>query len=171
MWLGVAESTVLMSGGWILFASLADPETKLKMPFVTGTRGVRTARFLVGLACLILGASHFIYADGTAGMVPAWLPDHLGFAYLTGGGHFAAGLGILFGVFPRLAATLEAAMISSFVLLVHIPGAASQPASRMQWTMVFVASALAGGVWATAKSLQAASWGWAQKPMEATAAD
>jgi uncharacterized membrane protein len=171
MWLGVAESTVLMSGGWILFASLAGPEARLKMPFITSVNGVRTARLLVGIACLILGASHFVYADGTAGMVPAWLPDHLGFAYLTGAGHLAAGLGILFGVFPRLAATLEAAMISLFVLLLHIPGAASQPASRMQWTMVFVASALAGGMWVTAKSLQAAAWGWARKPMEATAAD
>jgi uncharacterized membrane protein len=169
MWLGVAESTVLMSGGWILFASLADPKARLKMPFITSVRGVRTARFLVGLACLVLGASHFVYADGTAGMVPAWLPTRLDFAYLTGAGHFAAGIGILFGVFPRLAATLEAAMITIFVLLVHIPGAASQPASRMQWTMVFVAMALAGGVWATAKSLQDSSWGWARKPMEATA--
>jgi uncharacterized membrane protein len=80
MWLGVGESTVLMSGGWILFASLADPEAKLKMPFITGICGVGTARFLVGIACLILGASHFVYADGMAGMVPAWLPDRLGFA-------------------------------------------------------------------------------------------
>lgn len=165
MYLGLAESTVLMSGGWILFASLAGPKARAKLPFITSIRGVRVAQILVGVACLILGASHFVYADGTAGMVPAWLPDRLGFAYLTGAGHIAAGLGILFGVFPRLAATLEAIMISLFVLLVHIPGAASAPASRLQWTMVFVASALAGATWATATSFQGVSWGWERGPL------
>jgi uncharacterized membrane protein YphA (DoxX/SURF4 family) len=101
-------------------------------------------------------------------MIPAWIPAHLGFAYFTGACHFAAGLGILFGVFPRLAATLEAAMISLFVLLLHIPGAVADPSSRMMWTMVFVATALAGAVWANAASLKSTAWTWvhwsAQRP-------
>lgn len=93
-------------------------------------------------------------------MVPAWLPDHLAFAYLTGAGHFATGLAILFGVLARLAATLEACMISSFVVLLHIPGILSAPSNRMQWTMMFVALALAGAAWVVAGSLRASSWGW-----------
>jgi hypothetical protein len=50
-------------------------------------------------------------------------------------------------------------MISLFVLLLHIPGAAADPASRMMWTMVFVATALAGAVWANAASLKNTAWG------------
>jgi uncharacterized membrane protein YphA (DoxX/SURF4 family) len=115
---------------------------------------------LFGLACLPLGLSHFVYASGTAGMIPAWIPAHLGFAYFTGICHCAAGLGVLFGVFPRLATTLEAVMVSLFVLLVHIPAAAADPASRMMWTMVFVAIALAGAAWANAASLTDTAWVW-----------
>jgi uncharacterized membrane protein len=132
--------------------------------------GMRIARFLFAVSCLELGLSHFVYAEGTASMVPAWLPDRLGFAYLTGAGHFAAGVAILFAIFPRLAATMEAIMISLFVLLVHLPGVASEPASRLKWTMLFVATALAGSAWAIARSLRDASWGWARTPPEASSA-
>ena len=154
MWLGLAESLVLTCGGWIVFASLAG----------RAGRGKPVARFLFGASCLVLGLSHFVYADATAGIVPAWLPDRIGFAYLTGAGHFAAGLSILFAIVPRLAATLEAIMISLFVLLIHIPGVATAPASRMQWTMMFVASALAGAAWTVAGSLRAETEAKATQP-------
>jgi uncharacterized membrane protein YphA (DoxX/SURF4 family) len=116
----------------------------------------------------VFGLSHFVYAQGTADMVPAWLPDRLGIAYLAGAGHFAAGVAILSGVLPRLAATLEAGMISSFVLLLHLPGAVSAPGNRLEWTMLFVASALAGAAWSVARTYQSEAWGWAGTPPEAT---
>jgi uncharacterized membrane protein len=160
MWLGVAESTVLFSGGWILAAILAGPQTRARMPFLTGEGAMLIARILFGIACLVLGLSHFVYTAATASMIPAWIPAHIGFAYFTGACHFATGLGILSGVFPRLAATLEATMISLFVLLLHIPAALAEPASRLLWTMVFVAAALAGAAWANASSLKSTAWGW-----------
>lgn len=157
-WLGVAESTVLFSGGWILSALLAGPRTRARVPLLTGEGAKRFARVLFGLACLPLGLSHFVYSAATAGMIPAWIPAHLGFAYFTGACHCAAGLGVLLGIFPRLAATLEAVMISLFVLLLHIPAATVAPASRMMWTMVLVATALAGAAWANAESLKSSAW-------------
>jgi uncharacterized membrane protein len=160
MWLGLAECTFLMTGGWTLFALLANPQARTRMSFVTSPRGTRLARILFGLACLPLGLSHFIYSDATAGMIPAWIPAHLGFAYLTGAGHIATGLAVLFGVLPRLAATCEAAMITLFVILIHIPGAAAEPSSRFAWTMVFVATALAGAIWNIATSLRNTAWLW-----------
>jgi uncharacterized membrane protein len=158
MWLGLSENMALLCGGWILFLSLAGSEHTLRPKFLADPR---VPRYLFGGACVVLGLSHFVYLDVTAGMVPAWLPDRTGFAYLTGAGHFAAGLAILFGVLPRLAATLEASMISSFVLLLHAPSVFSQPSSRLQWTMLCVATAIAGAAWAMAGSLRAFSWGWA----------
>jgi uncharacterized membrane protein len=154
-WMGFAENLWLTGGGWILFASLAGPGDRLHTQFAAG---IRVARLLFGVSCIELGLSHFVYADVTAGMVPAWLPDRLGFAYLTGGAHIAAGIGILFAILPRLAATLEAIMISLFVLLVHAPGVVSAAAGRLQWTMLFVASALAGAAWLVAESLRDAPW-------------
>jgi uncharacterized membrane protein len=164
-WLGFCENLILVCGGWTLFLCLARSRHTLRSKFLIDPL---VPRLLFGASCIVLGLSHFVYVDGTAAMVPAWLPDHVFFAYLTGAGHFAAGLAILLGVVPRLAATLEASMISIFVLLLHLPGVVSAPASRLQWTMLFVASALAGAAWVVAGSLRAFSWGWAASSLDRT---
>jgi uncharacterized membrane protein len=114
-----------------------------------------------GLCLVIFGASHFVYADFTAAMVPAWLPGRLGFAYLTGAIHALMGACLLAGVRVRVAAALEALMMSSFVVLVHIPGVAQAPHDRMQLTMLGMASLLASAAWLVA------SWRW----IDRTAAD
>jgi uncharacterized membrane protein len=158
MWLGVAESTVLFAGGWTLFASLAD--TGGRTEFLTRPNALLFARVLFALACLVLGLSHFVYNGVTAGMIPSWIPAHVAFAYLTGAGHIAAGLAVLFGVLPRLAATMEAVMIGLFVLLLHLPAAIAGPPSRLNWTMVFVATALSGAVWNIAATLADKPWLW-----------
>lgn len=167
-WLGFCENLLLTIGGWILFTSFARPEDKPSAVFGASNSGALVARLLFGASCVVFGLSHFVYTNATASMVPAWLPNRVFFAYLTGAGHFSAGVAILLGILPRLAATLEAAKISSFVLLVHLPGIVAEPKSRLQWTMLFVASALAGAAWVFASTLRGASWGWARRPEEAT---
>jgi len=77
-------------------------------------------------------------------MIPAWFPEQLALAYLTGAGHAAAGIAILMNVLPRLAATMEACMMGCFVLFLHIPGVITEPTSRFQWTMMFVAVSITG---------------------------
>jgi len=108
-----------------------------------------------GFCLVIFGVSHFVYADFTAAMVPAWLPQRLGFAYLTGAIHALNGACLLAGIRVRVAATIEALMMSSFVLLVHIPGVAQTLHDRLQLTMLGMASLLTLAAWlvATWKSL------------------
>jgi uncharacterized membrane protein len=143
-WLGFCETLAVTTGAWILI----------------GSGGVRIAQSLFGLSCVVFGLSHFVYADFTAGMIPHWLPARLGLAYVTGIGHVVAGLGILFTVRPRLAATLEALMMSSFVILVHVYSLLSvpppdwAPSARIQWTALFLAGALAASAWIVAQSLR-----------------
>jgi uncharacterized membrane protein len=159
MWLGFGETLMLVTGGWTLLGGLAVQDGSSGVQLVTGSQGLRLARFLYGAALPLVGLSHFVYLEGVASMVPAWLPFHVGFAYLTGAGHIAAGLGILFGVLPRLAATLEAMMISLFTLLVWVPGLAASPPTRLAWTAFFVSAALSGAAWAIAGPLQDTAWG------------
>jgi uncharacterized membrane protein len=106
-----------------------------------------------GLCLVIFGVSHFVYAGFTAQMVPAWLPDRLGLAYLTGAIHALTGACLLAGIRVRVAATIEALMMSSFVALVHITGVASAPHDRLQLTMLGMASLLTTATWLVA------SWG------------
>jgi uncharacterized membrane protein YphA (DoxX/SURF4 family) len=133
--LGVAESLSLAAAG-IALAPSSRPESARKI-----------ARMAYGLCAIEFGLSHLAYADFTSTMVPAWLPARLFWAYFTGAAHIAAGLAIASGLFSRLAATMLALMMASFVLLVHIPGVAAAPNDRLQWTMLAMALTLAGGAW------------------------
>lgn len=148
-WLGLCENLTLVCGGWILALSVSRWETESLGKIWTN---LRIPQLLYAGACVVFGVSHFVYANATAGMVPAWLPYRIVFAYLAGAGHFAAGVAMLMGIVPGLAATVEAGMITLFVLLVHIPGVLNDPNSRLQWTMLSVAAALAGAAWLLAAS-------------------
>jgi uncharacterized membrane protein YphA (DoxX/SURF4 family) len=138
------------------------------MPIAVG-RTVRAAQALFGLSCVFYGWSHFAYADYTAGMVPTWLPGRLGFAYFTGLGHIAAGIGVLIGILPRLAATLEAIMMSSFGLLVWMPSFVANPRPewatppKNQWSEIVVNLLLAASAWIVAASLRNRPWGFAAR--------
>ena len=91
-----------------------------------------------------------VYLRSTAGTASAWLAARFFVFYLFGWDHFAAGLAPLFEVVPRLAATLETRMITCFGLLIDIPGVSAAPGNRLQWTMFFMASGLAGASWVLA---------------------
>jgi uncharacterized membrane protein YphA (DoxX/SURF4 family) len=117
-----------------------------------GGRGVRLARSLYGVALPFFGLHHFVDLAGAAEAVPAWLPFGLGWAFLTGVGHVAAGIAILLGIVPRLAARLEAAMVTAFVVLVHVTGVIAAPRDSLQWTMLVVASAIGAAGWVVARS-------------------
>ena len=133
---------------------------------MTGDRAQHVARVLFGAACVVYGAAHFAYATYTASMVPAWLPGRTGLAYLTGAGHAAAGFGLLVGVLPRLAATLEAIMMSLFGVLVWFPSFFAQPVpewatpTQNQWSETVVTFLLAASAWIVAASLRSTPWGY-----------
>lgn len=92
-----------------------------------------------GACCVMFGISHFVYADFTAAMVPAWLPARLAIAYLTGAIHAGVGLALLLRWRPTEAGLVEAAMMASFVLLLHLPDAIGAPTDRMKLTILGIA--------------------------------
>lgn len=152
VWLGVGETLEMATGAWILCAVLSK-ESGANSPVLKNisNKSGRMALVLFALSLILVGQSHFVYVKETAAMVPAWLPRRIGIAYLTGAGHAAAGLALLFGVVPRLAITLEAVMMSLFVLLLHVPGVIAESASRLQWTMLCVALTITGGAWSVSR--------------------
>jgi len=156
MWLGFCETLLLASGGWVLSVTGAIRDGGGRGWLAQGDGSLRVGRRLFGAALPLIGLSHFVYSAGTASMVPGWMPAHLFVAYLTGAGHIAAGAGILLGILPGLAASLEATMITLFVLLLHLPGVVSHPRDRLQWTMFLIATAYAGSAWAVAGSARGA---------------
>lgn len=164
VWLGAGELAVLLTGGWTLFANLGKVEDGSGFAFATGEQGIRMARILFAISLLPIGLSHIVYVQQTAALVPAWLPFRTGWAYLTGAGQIACGLGVLFSVLPRMAATVEAAMLSLFTLLVWIPAIAAAPRTRLPWTAFFISWTIAAAAWAVAANVTGGiAWGFARR--------
>lgn len=153
VWLGLGELVVLMTGGWFLFAKLGKVTEDSPLVFLTGKTALTIARILFAVSLLPIGLSHIVYVQATVDYVPAWLPYRVGWAYLTGAGHIAAGLGVLFGVLPRIAAWCEAAMISIFTLLVWAPAILAAPKERLPWTAFFISWAIAAAAFSVAQNI------------------
>jgi uncharacterized membrane protein YphA (DoxX/SURF4 family) len=165
-WYGFSEALGPLLGAWILYAVLRRQYDAPAVTVMTGDRALHVARVFFGAACVVYGAAHFAYATLTAAMVPAWLPGRTGLAYLTGAGHAAAGFGLLVGVLPRLAATLEAIMMTLFGVLVWLPSFFAQPVpewatpTQNQWSETVVTFLLAASAWIVAASLRSTPWGF-----------
>ena len=158
-WYGFCEALAPLVGAGILYAMLRWPSRATQMPGAAA-RAVRAAQGVFGLTCIFYGWSHFAYADYTASMVPAWLPGRLGLAYFTGLGLVAAGIGLTVGILPRLAATLEALMMSLFGLLVWVPSFFAHPRPEWatpapnQWSELVVSLMLAACAWLVVTSFR-----------------
>lgn len=145
-WLGFTERLEVAAGALMLAATQV-PGT------LFARRAMLVGRIAFGACLPIFGLSHLAYAQFTADMIPAFIPAHLFWAYLCGAGHIAAGVALLTNVLARIAAFLFATMVSSFVLLLHIPRVIADPGSRAEWTMLVIATTISAAAWCAAGSV------------------
>jgi len=157
-WLSFGETAVIAAGGWVLFTELSGPWGGATLKFASGASGLRTARYLFAVALPMIGLSHIVYATDTAGYIPAWIPAHLFLAYFTGVCHIAAGIGVFFGILPRLAASLEALMLLIFTVFVWVPGIAGTSPDRLHWTAFTISLLISSGAWVVADSYGGSPW-------------
>lgn len=153
VWLGFGELAVLFAGGWVLFAKLGELQDGSPLKVLTSEKSVRIAQIFFAVWLIPIGLSHIFYVQATRDLVPAWLPYREGWAYLTGAGHIAAGLGVLFSIFPRVAALAEASMIGVFAIFVWGPAILAAPKTRLPWTAFFISWAIAAAAWVVAQSI------------------
>jgi hypothetical protein len=73
-----------VAGAWVLYTWLASNWDRRYLDSLAGNRGLRVARVLYGLSLIFFGAAHFIDLKDTVTLIPAWLPWHVLWAYLTG---------------------------------------------------------------------------------------
>ncbi len=152
VYLGFGELAVLLAGGWTLFAVLADVRMPRWLAWSTGEQGVRAARYYFALWLIPLGLSHWLYTRETIVLIPAWLPFKTSWAYLTGAGQMASGLGVLFGVLPRVAAWAEAGQITLYTLLIWLPAIFATPHRRLSWTALWISWTIGAAAWVVAQN-------------------
>jgi uncharacterized membrane protein YphA (DoxX/SURF4 family) len=135
-WNSPAEITFMATGALALFASSVTGNARPTL--------LLAARLLAGISAMVFGFAHFNYIDFTASMVPGWIPGKTVWAWATGAGHLAAGLALVSGIRSRLAAGCEAAMMGSFVVLLHLPRVVAAPDQHVEWIMLGVSTLLTG---------------------------
>jgi uncharacterized membrane protein YphA (DoxX/SURF4 family) len=102
-------------------------------------------RSLFAISMVVFGAQHFMYAGFIATLIPAWIPVHLFWVYLTGTGMIVASFCIATGILASLASMSMGLMFLLWFLLLHSPRVAASPRNGDEWTSAFVALAVSGG--------------------------
>ena len=152
------ETAAMLAGAWVLYSWFATEWDRRHAGFIAGDKGLCVARVLFGAALIIFGAGHFIELQHTAELVPGWLPWHVAFAYFTGSAFIAAGVGVITGVYARLAAALVTVEMGAFLVLVWVPILAAGSRGAFDWSETIVTWALVAGAWVVADSYRGTPW-------------
>ena len=114
-WENAAKELALSGGAFVIAGCFSN-----KKESVFGT-------ILFSLTIISFSIDHFIYGKEAAGYIPSWIPNHVFWIYFAGVALLGSGIGILFGIRPRLMAALLGAMILIWVIILHIPKAIASP--------------------------------------------
>jgi hypothetical protein len=161
-WGSVGEIAIITAGAWCLYAT--HTPTVERVPFAAGSRGIVAARWLLVAALPLIGAEVIIDALNAGDKIMMawlqWMPDPMAWACLTGVGSIATCLALLFGVWPRLAATIEAAMLGLISATYWGPDLYTGETATTAFIISFL---IAAGVWLVADTYRDAPWlatGW-----------
>jgi uncharacterized membrane protein len=92
------------------------------------------------------GIDHFLYAKPISGMVPSWIPGSMFWTYFAGVALVGAGIAITFRIKLKLVGILLAAMLFSWLLILHLPRAIANPVAvhGLELTRCFVTFGFTG---------------------------
>jgi uncharacterized membrane protein len=152
-WTGAFETFALSGAALLLFGLMRSAAGYEREPEPIARRAATIGRIMYGVSMPAFGVLHFIYIAYVASVIPSWIPAHVFFGYATGCAHIASGLGILTGVFSRVAAYCTAAMFGSWVLIVHAPRVLANSHGANEWTSMLIAVGMCGGALLIASAL------------------
>jgi len=119
-----------------------------------------TSRYLLAVSFIVFGVDHFLALAPIGTLIPPWIPWHVFWIAFFGAGFIAAGLSIGFNFLLRWGTTGIGLMFAIWVFTLHLPRTTlglyggSGPRSPDEWSSLFIAIALWGGLWVLASNVQ-----------------
>ena len=89
----------------------------------------------IAIPMAVFGTEHFLDPAGVGGIIPAWIPAHVFWAYLVGACLMFGALSIVFQKNARLPAGLFGVMLLLFEALMHVPRIVAGPHNRLSWAI------------------------------------
>ena len=117
----------------------------------------RASRLLLGISMAVFGIDHFLALAFIASLIPHWIPFHVFWVAFFGAAFIAAGISIALNLLSRWATALLGLMFGIWVVTLHLPrvlgfyGIPGAPRSPDEWSSLFIAVALWGGLWALSR--------------------
>lgn len=165
-WGSVGEIAIMTAGVWCLFAAHAGTWERQYLRSVVGSAGIRGARWLLVVALPLIGIEVIVDAVrmGDRIMQPwlQWLPHPAAWACLTGVGSMATCLAMLFGIWPRFAATMESVMLGAIAVTYWGPDLYT---GRTATTAFIISFLIAAGVGLVASTYRSMPWFAARRPV------
>jgi len=116
----------------------------------------RASRYLVAISLIVFGVDHFLALGFIATLIPSWIPWHVFWVAFFGVAFIASGLSIALNILQRWGAAGIGLMFAIWVFTLHLPrvlglyGIPGAPHNPDEWSSLFIAIALWGGLWALA---------------------
>jgi len=149
----VSRTVVSMCGAGILVIFIALWAAKDDIARARGLDKIVALGNLCFAAPLaVFGALHLAAAESLATMVPSYMPWPLFWAYFFGFALLAASLSIATKILVRWSGLLFGIAMFSFVAMMDIPGALSNPKDRFGWILAICETAFGAGAWLLAAS-------------------
>jgi len=153
-WGSVGEIAIITAGVLSLFARHGTPAGSGGA--LMSRRAKLAGRWLLALALPMIGIE--VLVPTTSIHLPpwiGWLPHSVAWVDLSGLGSVAAGLGILFGVWPRLATHAEAAMLAVITVWFWGPWVHT---GHTATTAFVISTLIAAGVWLVGDTYAGVGW-------------
>jgi uncharacterized membrane protein len=114
--------------------------------------------YLLSLSLIVFGVDHFLVLAFIATLLPGWIPWHVFWVAFFGVAFIAAGLSIGLNLLQRWGAACIGSMFGIWVVTLHLPRVLGLyripgvPRNPNEWSSLFIAVALWGGLWALARA-------------------
>jgi hypothetical protein len=118
----------------------------------------RLGRYLLAISLIVFGVDHFLALGFIATLIPRWIPWHVFWVAFFGVAFIASGVSIGLNVLQRWGAAGLGLMFGIWVFTLHLPrvlgvyGIPGAPHNPNEWSSLFIAVALWGGLWSLARN-------------------